>query len=319
MIGYGYWIDTFRVFINADKPKPRQKAAESHIKELIKLNSFPWPTSFLPVVHISWNRQVEQGDRLFLNSKGEGYGTVGGFGKTADGQMVALTNGHLYLGNESRPLYVKVMEKFIKLGENIEKIGTGDLEEYLLDIAVIRVSAEIAADCEKCLRDEKGDKKTAIVYQGQVEDAIGTFVHKKGAKSGWTTGLVEGSHSVPNMDELPGTVLVKGRDGNFSEQGDSGSLVFKMGEDPDLKEVEVVAIVFANDFKTRDEEGKEELVEQFCLCSNMKLALKKLEEKGVDISFYKNEWRIIILKLTKEKVNHRPMLMQYNSNDVDQW
>ena len=259
---------------------------ERRIKELMKLSSFQWQTSFLPVVDISWKSQVAQGDRLFLDSQGTGHGTVGGFGKTADGQMVALTSGHLYLANRFQPLYVKVMDNFIRLGDNIGRIGT---HEYLLDIAVIRVSDDIATDCEKYIRTQEGEQKSAIIYKGHIEDAVDTIVHKKGATTGWTTGFVKGSHTVPSTDDSPGAVLVEGMDGNFSEQGDSGSLVFKMGDDSDLETVEVVAILFANDLKTRDDVGREVLVERVSLCSNMKLALEKLKEIGVDVSFYENE------------------------------
>lgn len=107
-----------------------------------------------------------------------------------------------------------------------------NMEKLHDDIAVVLIDEEtrpiISEKCEKLLIDDFGHPSPA---QMSLQDlSVGDIVHKRGAKTGLTTGIVKNVEAkIYGRFVLPSTVIhIAGRDFKpFAEKGDSGSLVFQ--------------------------------------------------------------------------------------------
>lgn len=118
------------------------------------------------------------------------------------------------------------------------------------DFAAIEINKSFANECDVALRREDNKKIGAKVYNESLERT--TFVHKIGATTNVTKGRIISSEYY-NKDLPENIFLVKGIGKNFSEPGDSGSLVFSRPKTGRQNYVNVIGMVFANNFMLYDD------------------------------------------------------------------
>lgn len=122
------------------------------------------------------------------------------------------------------------------------------------DFAAIEMNDTISNECDVTFRRDDGKGINAHIYENILED-VG-IVHKIGAATGVTKGYIFSSefynkYSVEGNRE--GIFLVKGTDGKFSEEGDSGSLVFSRPRNIQQNYVDIVGMVYAKNCKAKDD------------------------------------------------------------------
>lgn len=144
-------------------------------------------------------------------------------------EMVAVTCRHAL--EQVDTCYTLIDNEVVKLGEEMAQ-PNNRMEKLHDDIAVVLIDEEtcpiISGKCEKLLIDDFGHPSPA---QMSLQDLrVGDIVHKRGAKTGLTTGIVKNVEAkIYGRFVLPSTVIhIAGRDFKpFAEKGDSGSLVFQ--------------------------------------------------------------------------------------------
>lgn len=159
--------------------------------------------------------------------------------------MVAVTCRHAVENKEN--FYTLIEKSVVKLGKELPQ-QNNNMEKLHDDIALIEIDdttrSEINEKCEKLLLDSSdlpsiARKSSRILQRGDI-------VHKRGATTGLTTGIVkEVRAQKTGRFDLPSTVIyVTGRDSKpFAIEGDSGSLVFQQSLSPHEKELDVLAMV----------------------------------------------------------------------------
>lgn len=158
--------------------------------------------------------------------------------------MVAVTCRHAVKDVET--CYTLIENSVITLGQ---KQQSGNEMKFLHDdIAVIVVDNEtqfvVNQKCEKLLLDTSDIPSPAQIYLSSLE--TGDIVHKRGAKTGLTTGVVNGVkfEKIGNFIFPSWVIYVIGRDGKpFADKGDSGCLVFRHSMSPVSNVLDVCAMV----------------------------------------------------------------------------
>lgn len=146
----------------------------------------------------------------------------------------------------------------VRLGKEMPQ-PNNRMERLCDDIAVVAIDADtrsvVDEKCEKLLIDSFGFPSPAQISFRDLN--VGDIVHKRGAKTGFTTGIVK---SIRNQAigrfRLPSTVIfIASRDAAaFAMGGDSGSLVFQPSLSPEETGLEVLAMVHGKidqNFQTR--------------------------------------------------------------------
>lgn len=196
---------------------------------------------------------LKQGDSLVPNpptKDGTYYeGTLGGFvTKTDDERKIyAVTCSHLFEKENQLAYTVNPVEGAI--GKCVFTCTTTD---KFYDFAAIEIMGSLSSKCDVALRREDEKEISAKVYN----ESLGciNFVHKIGAKTNVTKGRIL-SPEYYNKALPQNTFLVKGTGENFSEQGDSGSLVFSRPRTGRQNFINVIGMVFANNFKLREDDN----------------------------------------------------------------
>lgn len=123
------------------------------------------------------------------------------------------------------------------------------------DFAAIEMNDTILNECDVTFRRDDGKDINARVYDETLEN-VG-FVHKIGATTDVTQGYIQ-SPEFYNKYATEGNreriFLVKGTDGQFSEEGDSGSLVFSRPRSVQQNYVDIVGMVYAKNRKAKDDD-----------------------------------------------------------------
>lgn len=195
-----------------------------------------------------------QGDSI--HSKDDLAGTLGGFvTKTNDDQKIyALTCNHLF-PRKNLPAYIN----------NFGEIGACvfTTRDKGCDFAAIEVKESCLDICDVALRRDDKKKTNAKVYSNSLE--FENIVHKIGATTDVTNGRIlspEFYLKVTEKCNRENIFLVKGTAGNFSEEGDSGSLVFSRPNRIQQNYVNVVGMVYANDLTLYDDDEDEDAEDQ---------------------------------------------------------
>lgn len=173
------------------------------------------------------------------------YGTSGGLMLTNDGKMVAVTTFHAI--DTMNSLYTLIDGSVIRLGKGIPQ-PSNKLERMHDDIALILIDeftrTIIDQKCEKLLIDQLGFPLPAKIPSHSLKK--GDIVHKRGATTGLTTGVVKNvSYQRLGKFSLPCVVFFITGVGSkpFADKGDSGSLVFRNSFSPEEVALEVHAMV----------------------------------------------------------------------------
>lgn len=199
-----------------------------------------------------------QGDSIMakIQNKDGNYrkGTLGGFVTKSDEEekKYALTCNHIF-PEVDEPAY----------NQNLENIGSClfTTRDQSCDFAAIEIEQSFSDKCDVYVKRDDKKKTNAQVYTGNIEN-IG-LVHKIGA----TTDITKGNILSPEWHERVlgekwvSIFLVQGIEGNFSEEGDSGSLVFSRPRSVQQNSVDVMGMVYGNKLSVYDNDEENEHVE----------------------------------------------------------
>lgn len=193
---------------------------------------------------------VDEGVEAFHSNKT--YATTGSLMKVSNNNMmVAVTCRHAVEKEGSAAntsmCYTIIENSVVKLGQTLPQ-SSGRMESLHDDIAVVRVDEKtrllIDEKCEKLLIDEFELPTPATIAINPLKR--GDIVHKRGARSGLTTGVVKDvkNEKIARFVIQSRTIYITGGDSEpFAEEGDSGSLVFQHSLDPEKNVLNVHAMV----------------------------------------------------------------------------
>lgn len=203
-------------------------------------------------------RTLRQGDSILPNYPDENgtynAGTLGGFViKTDDERKIfALTCNHLFLDkNEAYLAYADNSYGFREIGTCV--FTTRDKS---CDFAAIEIIDSFSDNCDVIFRREDEKKTNARIYTESLHTRI---VHKIGATTKVTTGIIrspEWYKKIQNDENREYVFLVEGIDEQFSEEGDSGALVFSRPKSVEQNYVDVLGMVYANDLIVYDDDDQ---------------------------------------------------------------
>lgn len=190
-----------------------------------------------------------QGDQMMSGLPPDGYhkGTLGGFVREVNNKrkIYALTCSHIF-PLVDQPAYIDGFQGLNKIGACIFTT-----KENSCDFAAIEIADSFADECDMAIiRDDK-KRVNARLYSESLE--YYDIVFKIGATTDVTKGFIispEFYHDNLNHDNI---FYVKGFHGPFSEEGDSGSLVFSRPRSAQQTYVNVLGMVYGN-VKVYDEE-----------------------------------------------------------------
>lgn len=170
------------------------------------------------------------------------------------GSLMLANNNNLMLAITCRHALEQVDTCFTLIDNVVVKLGqempqpNNRMERLCDDIAVVAIDDDtrsvVDEKCEKLLIDSFGFPSPAQISFRDLK--VGDIVHKRGAKTGLTTGIVK---SIRNQTigrfRLPSKVIyIASRDATtFAMEGDSGSLVFQPSLSPEEIVLEVLAMV----------------------------------------------------------------------------
>lgn len=266
---FGIWgKSVFKVFVKKTTNVKELK------DELLMLNKSFFKKYHLEIEVKIWTemQNLQQGDCIQSNSKA--MGTLGGFVKKTnnDKTIYALTCNHLF-PRENEGAYTK----------DLEEIGTCvfTTREKGCDFAVIEIKDCYLKSCDMAFRRDDKQKVNANVYSNRLNEDI---VHKIGA----TTDVTKGRIVSPEfyLDNRENIFLVKGTAGKFSDQGDSGSLVFCRPNRIQQTYVDVVGMVYASDLTLRDDDDKDDAEDETEMKSKTKVSEGSWEEGTQNIEIY---------------------------------
>lgn len=176
------------------------------------------------------------------------FATTGSLMKTNTDQMVAITARHAFKDRESNSIYVLIDRKVVRLGNQMEQLHN-KMEGMEEDIAMIGIEdatrSLVDEKCEKPLIDNLGLATPARIISAHNLEK-GDIVHKRGAKTGLTTGIVRDikTQAVGTFSRKSQVIYIKGRNNKpFAGKGDSGSLVYLQSFSPVENILDVVALV----------------------------------------------------------------------------
>lgn len=186
---------------------------------------------------------VNEGAKAFLNDNA--FVTSGSLMLANDEKMVAITTFHAIDKTDS--LYTLIDGSVEILGKGIPQINN-KLERIHDDIALILINEKtreiVDKKCERLLIDENGHPSPAKISSHSLK--VGDIVHKRGARTGLTTGIVKSvSTQILGCFSLPSVVffITGGGSRPFADKGDSGVLVFRKIYNLDIEVIEVYAMV----------------------------------------------------------------------------
>lgn len=231
----------------------------TNVKELKhrlkKLNKTFFKTYNLEIVkgRLVALKSLKQGENLLLKDGENSHaGTLGGFVTKTDDEtkIYALTCNHIFPSEELLAYTYNSTDGDIHVGTCV--FTTRDSS---CDFAAVEIDESFLNNCEVPLRREDEKKTSAKVYDESLEQI--SIVHKIGA----TTNITKGSICCLEYYDrgMPENLfLVKGTRTVFSEQGDSGSLVFSRPKTGRQNYINVIGMVFANNYLSREDDGDDD-------------------------------------------------------------
>lgn len=187
---------------------------------------------------------------VFVDEEAEAFHTNQSFATT--GSLMEANNGIskftvavtcLHAVEKSETLYTLIDGSVVKLGQVLPQ-PNNKMERLHDDIAAVLIDEDTAAICEKLLIDDSEFPSPARISMRDLKK--GDIVHKRGAKTGLTTGTVK-DIKVQQIGKFPlrsPVIFISGRESKqFADKGDSGSLVFQHSLSPEENVLDVFAMV----------------------------------------------------------------------------
>lgn len=170
------------------------------------------------------------------------------------GSLMLANNNNLMMVVTCRHALEQVDTCFTLIDNVVVRLGqempqpNNRMERLCDDIAVVAIDDDtrsvVDEKCEKLLIDSFGFPSPAQISFRDLK--VGDLVHKRGAKTGHTIGIVKKVKiQTVGKFRLPSTVIyIASRDATaFAMEGDSGSLVFQHSLSPEETGLEVLAMV----------------------------------------------------------------------------
>lgn len=255
MNSFGIWRNSsFKVYV-------KKETDEKGLKDELVLRS----QSFFDKYHIEIENgkliekhTLKQGTSIYSkNDEGTcNEGTLGGFIEITKDKMkkYALTCDHLFHGN-NQIAYADDSDNDapIEIGPCVFKT-----RDEFCGFAAIEIEECFSEKCDVTFRRDDKKKTNAHVYSKSLEN-IG-FVHKIGSTSDVTSGRIlspEFYNKIADDVKRESIFLVTGTEEKFSDEGDSGSLVFSRPRNVNQNYVDVIGMVYANNQTVYDDENDE--------------------------------------------------------------
>lgn len=291
---FGIWENlSFKVFVQNGTDENRLK------KELLKINKNFFDNFPLEIIKgkCVQKQTLKQGDRVLSCMRNESRlyhaGTIGGFVRDNDNKekIYALTCNHIF-PEEKQLAYTNDSNGFREIGTCVFTT-----REKACDFAAIELKDSYLDGCDVTVRRDDKKKVNAKIYTENINN-VG-LVHKIGAATDVTCGrIISYEYYDKEMDycNRDNMFLVKGLNGPFSEEGDSGSLVFCRPNSVTQNYVNVLGMVFAQNTLTYDDNADNphrlcatyNVIEKTSVCYRLHTALELFKEKqggGFDVTF----------------------------------
>lgn len=293
---FGIWEDSsFKVFVQKETDKNKIK------KELLNINKDFFNNFHLEIVKgkLVQKKTLKQGDPLMSCKQNDSElynsGTLGGFVRTNDNKRktYALTCNHIF-PKEKQLAYAKDSNGFREMGTCVFTT-----KEKACDFAAIELKDSFLDVCDVSVRRDDNKKVNAKLYTKNLRN-VG-LVHKIGAATKVTSGRIislEYYDKEMNSHCRENIFLVKGLNGPFSKEGDSGSLVFSRPNSVIQNSVNVLGMVYAQNITTDyDDDDRDDPhrisaayndAENVSVCYRIDTALelfKKSQGEGFDVKF----------------------------------
>lgn len=195
---------------------------------------------------------LKQGDSIFAGKDCNNplTGTIGGIVTKVDEERkkYALTCHHIFPSRDQFA-YADGSNDGVRKQIGSCVFTTSDMS---CDFAAIEINDRCFDNCNVTFRRDDGKDINAHLYSDNLEN-VG-IVHKIGATTGVTQGYILSPEFYNRVEGNRERIfLVKGTDGTFSEDGDSGSLVFSRPRSVQQNYVDIVGMVYAKNRKEKDE------------------------------------------------------------------
>lgn len=285
---FGIWEKlSFKVFVKKGTDENKLK------NKLLKMNKDFFDKFHLEIVKGKFlvKKTLKQGDPL-LSGIPEDYrlfnkGTLGGFVRKNDDKkkIYALSCNHIF-PEEKQLAYTNDSNGFREMGTCVFTT-----REKSCDFAAIELRDSFLDGCDVTVRREDKKKVNAKIYTGSLHN-VG-LVHKIGAATDVTSGRIMSlEYYDKEMDShcRDNIFLVKGLNGPFSEEGDSGSLVFCRPNSVIQNHVNVLGMVFAQNIKLNcdGDDDAFNVEDNLCICYRINTALELFKENqggGFEVNF----------------------------------
>lgn len=293
---FGIWgTSSFKVFVQKETDKNEME------KELLNIDKFFFDQFNLEIVNGKFvqKKTLKQGDHLLSCKRNDSglynAGTLGGFVRRNDNKrkIYALTCNHIF-PEEKQLAYAKDFDGFKEMGTCVFTT-----REKACDFAAIELKDSFLDACDVTVRRDDDKKVNAKVYKKNLRN-VG-LVHKIGAATNVTSGrIISWEYYDKEMDSdcRENIFLVKGLNGPFSKEGDSGSLVFSRPNSVIQNYVNVLGMVYAqnitidyDDDDNEDQHGTSaacNIADNISVCYRIHTALelfKKSQGEGFDVKF----------------------------------
>lgn len=233
-----WWNSSFKIFVNeTDENRLRDDLTEMNPTFFTKYNIE------IEIGKLKDKLHFMQGDEILAkipNKHNFHAGTLGGIVTKVEDEnkKYALTCNHLFPKIGERAY----TEKYEDMGACLYTTT-----EKSCDFAAIEIEKSFSEKCDESFQNEDRKLTNARVFSESMTN-VG-IVHKIGAATKVTKGMIFSSEYYDKIfddNNREHVFLVKGIPGNFSEEGDSGSLVFTRSKDAQQTCVDVLGMVYGN-------------------------------------------------------------------------
>lgn len=295
IVRYGFYFEKFRVIVkNENFDEVNEALSEIALADFCEIIVISQNTFKLHEKLELFNGSHQaQGEKLYQSPKShqqggdssnvnDKYGTLGSLALLNNEKTVALSCRHVCLKDSYVYIETKENER-IPLGKCCYVLNDRKIES---DFAIIEIDSKMEEYFSvKKLLNHTGDQTNADVLCLENNlDIRGEIVHKLGAVSEWTQGVIVCSEIIEGQQ---GIIAIKGMNGeDFGKPGDSGSIVFRESTSARARKLEVVAVLTAGkltEHGSKDQasggEKEQKLQPKLVICTVFKDVFEKIRKE----------------------------------------
>ncbi|XP_062593131.1 uncharacterized protein LOC134254616 [Saccostrea cucullata] len=315
IVRYGFSMDKFQIYVHEKTCQEVTENIWQELQQFRKSGEFTWKTELISTTG-EWDVQphsfVKQGDVCFsyrgqgdiasdsAMQRGHHEGTVGGFAKRKKvgerDDLVVFSCNHLYKPKE------KMYAKF-HVNARPQLVGECERNFSPRDLSLVITEKKLYGNFDQIFRNPNDDKVSAKIYECDLNDLVGEIVHKKGAKTHWTDGIVKGVQHFNDQSNNGSfeVLFIKGTNDSFSQPGDSAAYVIVNGYDTDLKTINIIGVLRGKwdpppqqrnlvlyKSEEPDDEREKEDDSDLIVCEDLNSAINALGQEGYTITFHEN-------------------------------